>query len=222
MKAKSLLRLCLASWLAIAFAGCNKDSPDRKLTQTVTKISTNLPAGWRLAEADSRRLGMAMPPEWRAIDLTAGDFSEYVKKAGDEEPALKPLLEQTRAMARNDQFKMFIVRKPDPKVAFGPNMNLIAMRLPKGMTLAEGVEQNIQQMKTLKATIDKSVPYECPAGRGHLLDWHLTMNAMKLHDLTYFFISGERFLILTWSLPEDGFEKLKPEVEQMMATFRCD
>lgn len=211
----------LAVCLALALVGCKKDSPDSELTHTVTKPAAHLPAGWKLAEADNGRLAIGVSPGWRALDLTAGDFSKYMDAGADLDPSLKPAFEQARALVRDKRFKMFIFRKPDPGAAFAPNLNIIAMPCPAGVTLDDAVRENIRQIKALHATIDQSVPYDCPGGpKGELVDWHLSVGTQKLHDLVYLFVSGDRFLTLTWSLPEETHASLKPDVERMMKTFQ--
>jgi len=210
----------LAFSICLAFAGCKKHSSDTPITHTVTKPAANLPADWKLAEADGGRLAIGMPPEWRAIDLTAGDFSKLIDTAENKDPAFKPVLEQSRAMAGNKLFKMFIARKPDAGIAFAPNANILAMPLPGGVTLDQAVEENIRQIKTITPTVGQSLRYQCVAGEGRVVDWHLTMGSVKLHDLAYFIMSGNRFVVLTWTIPDESYEKLKPDVERMMETFR--
>lgn len=207
-------------------AGCNKggDEPVTSTTTTTpgkTAVASNssvpLPAGWKLAEAKADKISMGIAPDWRAIDLTEGDWSKMADIAFKDDPKAAEKRGMIEAIAKNKTMKMMVMHQLDAQ-NFTSNINVIAMP-SGGKSLDEIVKLNGDQLQQMYNISAKAEPIKLAGGDASVMKFQVTQGANKLAEECYITVKGDTYYIVTVTLPASASEALVKEAEQMAQTF---
>jgi hypothetical protein len=138
--------------LLMVLAGCDVGTEAAHKAVTVKSTGAGLQRGWLRYE--SPEFSLDVPDTWVKLDVSGEDLQEVLDSVSDSNPRLAQYMKGSEFKRQLSGFAAQGVRlllyDTDinlDETPFATNLNLVRMKIPKGMKLDEVVRENISELE---------------------------------------------------------------------------
>ncbi len=228
MRSPRMLQSTLSAIVIAALAAaCGGAATPVPASPTAAPTPTLDPA-WTLHESEADGFAIALPTEWRPIELDAKTLDASLEAAVGQSPELKFMLEgQARNLiASGVKFFAFDLGAESIESGMTTNVNIIKIPLGAEVALDFYVDLNLGQLEGL-SSVEKPVLHKrvkVMAGDAEQLRYGMTVNTpngnLTLALTQYLVIVGEDAYVITLTTSADQAEGYSAVFEQIGQSFR--
>ena len=212
---RRLVALLACAALA-ACGGSNEEDRPRQVGQS---------AGLEVYGVASQGFSIGVPPDWRVISVDEALPEGEREQLSRENPDFAPLLE---AISSGEQPIKLFAFDPDVQDAFATNVNVVAVDLPSGTTLAQFVEANKADIEAFGARVGamESAPAQLPSGPAERLAYRLRLTTggrrQTVATLQYLLVGGDKGYVVTFSTLPDLSDRYGPVFDRTIRSLSLD
>jgi hypothetical protein len=190
-------------------------------------ITTTLESGWVAYELADVGISLALPPEWIALDLAAGDLDQMWGAVAELNPNLTSLMssEVVRSLIAAGMVLYAIDTSPDSLMSGGiTNLNLLVTQLPIDIPLDSYTALNIGQLESLFPDLDlTSERVELGGREADKLNYTAEMSSLtgaaSMQFTQYLTLDANTAYVLTLTTPAELAEGYETVFEEIAASF---
>jgi len=215
---------CVVAVLAVVgVAACNKRaSTDTSIGKTMPVPSAKDPSGWPVYQVSGEDFSIALPPDWRQIDMNPQKFEAGMQEAIRQNPQMQAMAGNLRQQMTKG-VKFFGLDQTTIGTAFATNVNIIRVPLPPGGTLDSIVSESLRQYESL-SNVTKPVNHE-RLGDRERLRVRMSMNmpdgqTQTLANTQYILVHGKDAFVVTLTTLPDQETKYTATFDKIGQSFR--
>jgi hypothetical protein len=197
---------------------------------TEVVLTSTLPSGWILYELQTSKFALALPSEWKRLDLSPGGLENSLAVVGELNPNYKGVLSgQTLRNLITSGFRFYALDlSPEALSArFPVSVNVLKLDVGIALPLDSVVSLVLEQLKN---TADSTVPITHRRVTLSNIQAEEIKYGAKLATLTgapfifmvtqYVFLNGTIEYVITFGSPREVTENYNPIFEQIAQSFR--